>query len=227
MISVVVPAYNEEQTISKCLKVIASQNCELIIVVGGNDKTNQIAKQYGTVLKDKKNIGAGAARNQGAKAAKGDIILFTDGDTIVPQNWIKEYKKVFLNKNVVAAGGIVKPLEGSLLDKLIYGLNQNWLYKLTALIGLYQLSGNNCGYRKKTFLGFDEEMSFLEDTELPMRMKKLGNVKTVGIPVWTSPRRMKKGYFTVWIQFMKAYFNWFILGKKPKKEYFASSKTKH
>lgn len=227
MITVVVLAYNEKNTISKCLKAIAPQECELITVVGGNDGTEKIARKYSRVIKDTACIGAGAARNQGAKAASGEIVLFTDGDTIVPDNWVASYEKIFQDKRVVAAGGVVRPLGGTVFDKLVYKINQDWLYKITALFGFYQLSGNNCGYRKKDFLaagGFDEEMSFLEDSELPFRMKKRGKIVVTSTPVWTSIRRMKKGYFRVWLQFMRAYFEWLVLGKKPSAKYFASAK---
>lgn len=228
MISVVVPAYNEEKTISKCLEVISAQECELIVVVGGTDNTAKVAKKYGKVVLDKKCSGAGPARNIGAKLAKGDVILFTDGDTLVPLNWVEKYNKVFSDENVVAVGGIVKPLEGSLIDRIVYKINQDWFYRLTALVGFYQLSGNNCGYRRKGFLsvgGFDEELTMLEDTELPLRMKALGRIISIGsIFVETSPRRMNEnGYFRVWIKFMGAYLKWFVLGQKPKEKYFASA----
>jgi len=114
MVSVVVPAYNEEDTISRCLEPLAKQNCELIIVVGGSDGTEQIARKYGRVIRDKKNKGAGAARNMGARAARGTVVLFTDADTVVPGNWVSQYKKVFKKKGVVAAGGVVSHWEGVL-----------------------------------------------------------------------------------------------------------------
>ena len=228
MISVVVPAYNERETISKCLKALAAQECELITVVGGSDGTALVAKKYGRVIKDNACRGAGAARNLGATAAKGNVVLFTDGDTLVPENWVKEYAKAFSDKSVVAAGGAVRPLGGSPKDKIVYKINQDWLYRVTAMLGFYQLSGNNCGYRRKEFLalgGFDEEMSMLEDVELPTRAKKMGKVVFVhGAAVETSPRRMrKKGYLAVGVGFLVEYFQWLVLGRKPRRKYFASS----
>jgi len=231
MISVVVPAYNEEKTISKCLSAIAGQDCELITVVGGSDGTAKAAKKYGKVIEDTACKGAGAARNLGAKAAEGSIVLFTDGDTIVPADWVGDYGRVFEDRGVVAAGGAVKPLGGTWVDKAVYKINQDWLYRATAALGFYQLSGNNCGYRRKAFLaekGFDEGMSMLEDTELPARMKKRGRVVfDAGITVSTSPRRMReKGYLRVGAGFIVEYFNWLVLGRKPMRKYFASAKGK-
>ncbi len=229
MISVVVPAYNEKTTISKCLKSIASQNCELIVVVGGDDGTAAIAKKYGKVVKDKSCNGAGPARNQGAKIAKGEIVLFTDGDTLVPENWVASYAHVFADTSVVGVGGIVNRMGGSFVDGIVYRMNQDWLYRLTALFGFYQFSGNNCGYRRKAFLeqnGFDEELTMLEDTELPLRMRKAGKlIFDKSLFVETSPRRMgERGYLRVWLKFMKVYLKWFLLGQKPQEKYFASAK---
>ncbi|MCK4327201.1 MAG: glycosyltransferase [Candidatus Diapherotrites archaeon] len=231
MISVVVPAYNERKTISKCLSAIHPQDCELIVVAGGSDGTAKVAKKYGRVIKDTKCIGAGAARNIGAAAAKGSVVLFTDGDTVVPPGWVEAYREVFRDKQVVAAGGVVEPLGGGVVDGFVFKLNQDWLYRFTAVFGLYQLSGNNCGYRKNEFLaekGFDEGMSMLEDTELPMRMKKRGKVVVDrGICVRTSPRRMREnGYLATGIGFVKEYFSWLVLGRKPRRGYFASAKAK-
>jgi len=233
MITAVVPAYNEEKTISLCLSSLAGQKgCEIITVAGGSDRTAAIAKKYGKVILDKANRGAGHARNLGARAAKGEVVLFTDADTTVSRDWIQSYERVFRDKAVVAAGGIVKPLGGSLIDRIIFFANQDFLYRLTALFGFYQLSGNNCGYRRKELLaagGFDEEMSFLEDTELPLRMKNRGRVVfDPRITVHTSPRRMhKKGYARVWLQFMAAYAAWLVLGRKPRRSYFASAAAKY
>lgn len=227
MISVIVPAYNEEDVISECLEPLAGQDCELIVVVGGSDSTGKIASKYGKVVKDTVNAGAGAARNLGAKAAKGDILLFTDADTVVPKDWVSQYKKVFEKKDVVAAGGVVKPRGGSFVDRIVFKINQDWLYLLASLFGFYQFSGNNCAYRKREFLaagGFDEEMSMLEDTELALR---IGGKKefVASIFVYTSPRRMKAvGYARLWLKFVWEYVRWLVLGKKPKKPYFASAR---
>ncbi len=226
MLSVVVPAYNEEKTISKCLRRLSGQGCEIIIVVGGSDSTAKIAKRYGHVIKDTANRGAGAARNLGAKAAKGDVILFTDADTFVPKSWAKQYAEVFKDKRVVAAGGVVRPIGGGLIDKVMFKVNQDWLYWLGSLVGLYQFSGSNCGYRRKEFLkvgGFDEKMSMLEDTELSFRIKGKKVFKR-DIAVRTSLRRMKKvGYLRLWLRFVLGYVGWLALGRKPKRPYFASA----
>jgi glycosyltransferase involved in cell wall biosynthesis len=232
VISVIVPAYNEEEAIKECLESIKKgtyQDFELITVVGGNDRTFDIASKYGNAFHDNKSKGAGPARNRGAERAKGDILVFTDADGAVNPDWLAKYAEAFKDKRVVAAGGPVRPTNGGIVDKIFFKLNQDWGYRFTAFFRIYQFSGQNCAYRKDVFLkigGFNEKMSMLEDTELSNRMSKKG--KCVHIKdnwVESSPRRFhKKGYLRVLLQFVKNYFVILVLHRLPREAYFASAK---
>jgi glycosyltransferase involved in cell wall biosynthesis len=92
LISVIIPAFNEEKFLGNCLFSLKNQdfNDFEIIVVDNNsrDKTSKIAKKFGVKLVSEKNQGAALARNRGAKEAKGEILAFTDADTILPKNWL-------------------------------------------------------------------------------------------------------------------------------------------
>ena len=91
-ISIVIPAYNEEEAIGRDIDVIkttmdkTSYQYEIIVVDDGcTDKTADIAKKKGAkVLHHPHNKGVGAARKTGIKAAKGDIIVMTDADCTYP-----------------------------------------------------------------------------------------------------------------------------------------------
>ena len=89
MVSVIVPVYNLEKYIEKCISSILSQtyrDIELIIVNDGStDKTEEICKRYqvknkNIVYVSKKNQGQGVARMVGLTKAKGEYVLFVDGD---------------------------------------------------------------------------------------------------------------------------------------------------
>lgn len=92
-ISVIIPVYNMEQYIGKCLDSVINQtleNIEIIVVDdGSNDKSLEICKQYEkkdkriTVV-SKKNKGVSSARNEGLKFATGEYISFID-----PDDWIE------------------------------------------------------------------------------------------------------------------------------------------
>lgn len=88
-ISVIVPIYNAEKYIDRCMKSIYDQtfqDIEIILVNDGSmDKSAEICKEYKAkddrvTFIDKKNEGAGSARNAGIEAAKGDYLAFPDVD---------------------------------------------------------------------------------------------------------------------------------------------------
>ena len=96
-ITVIIPAYNAQKTIKRCLESIVRQENSkiltevLVIDDGSTDDTAQIvnafAKQHGMVrLIQKKNGGVSSARNEGLRQAKGTYIIFCDSDDeIEPQ----------------------------------------------------------------------------------------------------------------------------------------------
>jgi cellulose synthase/poly-beta-1,6-N-acetylglucosamine synthase-like glycosyltransferase len=86
-VSIIIPAYNEDQHIAECLEAIACQDfrgkMEVIVVDDGStDSTGQIALRYPVTLAHlEKNLGKANALNIGIKKAKGDIIIFSDSDS--------------------------------------------------------------------------------------------------------------------------------------------------
>jgi glycosyltransferase involved in cell wall biosynthesis len=86
LISVIVPAYNEEKRIEQTLKDYfeglnaSGRDFELIIVCDGKDSTAKLARPYGKVLEFSHRLGKGGGVLEGFKAAKGVIIGFTDAD---------------------------------------------------------------------------------------------------------------------------------------------------
>ena len=95
-ISIIIPAYNSEETIERCLEKIIneSKNFESEIIVvddNSNDRTAEIVKKFKSVklIKLSKNKGAGNARNTGAKIAKYETLCFVDSDIVISANSIE------------------------------------------------------------------------------------------------------------------------------------------
>jgi glycosyltransferase involved in cell wall biosynthesis len=112
-ISIVIPVYNEEDTLAACLEAIAVQTVEPleVIVVDNNstDGTVRIAQRYPFVkLLTEKNQGVVYARNRGFNAARGDVIGRIDADTLLSPNWVANVQKVFEDGTVSAASGSVR-----------------------------------------------------------------------------------------------------------------------
>ncbi len=114
-ISVIVPVYNAEKAIAKCihslLNLIYPSDGYEIIVVDNNctDNSIKIVKDMSKnfVIKIIKCLKKGSyvARNLGAKHAKGEILAFTDSDCEVACNWLQTIEKRFKNRNIVALQG--------------------------------------------------------------------------------------------------------------------------
>jgi glycosyltransferase involved in cell wall biosynthesis len=110
-ISIVVPVYNEEDTISDCLDAIFRQTvaADEVIVVDNNstDGTATLLDGYREriVLLHEPRQGTCYARNTGLDAAKGELICRIDADTQLPERWVENVLGVFADDTVHAVTG--------------------------------------------------------------------------------------------------------------------------
>lgn len=99
LISVIVPAYNVEEYLPRCLECLSRQtyrNLEIILVDDGStDSTGRICDDYAAsdprarVIHHENNIGLWAARNTGQDAATGEYLWFPDGDDYFHKDIVK------------------------------------------------------------------------------------------------------------------------------------------
>jgi len=98
MISVIIPTYNEKLDLEKCIESLGAQSYpdfEIIVVDDGSvDTTSQMLRSASKTLPgfkyfEQKHQGAGAARNLGAKHARGEILVFVDADMTFDKNFLK------------------------------------------------------------------------------------------------------------------------------------------
>ena len=84
LVSVVIPAYNEEAALPGCLGTLGRQtytNLEIIIVDDGStDRSREVARRFPVRLLEAQHLGPAAARNRGAREAKGELLVFVDAD---------------------------------------------------------------------------------------------------------------------------------------------------
>ncbi|MDO4197477.1 MAG: glycosyltransferase family A protein [Erysipelotrichaceae bacterium] len=103
MISVIIPVYNVEKYIEKCLDSILDQDFsdyELLLIDDGSiDKSVEIIKEYmkdKTVnyrLIEKENGGQSSTRNLGIRESKGDLICFVDSDDVICKDYLSSLYK--------------------------------------------------------------------------------------------------------------------------------------
>lgn len=102
-VSIIVPIYNAEKFIKKCIESILNQsykNLELILVNDGSkDNSSKIINQYKNNKRvnifTQKNHGAAYTRNFGLKQATGKYVTFIDSDDFIDKDYIEKYVKSF------------------------------------------------------------------------------------------------------------------------------------
>ena len=113
MISVIIPSYNSENTIERCLYSLTTQSYrgeyEIILADSSEDNTSYIVKtnypQIQLIHFDQK-TDPGTARNAGIDRAKGELIAFIDSDCIATSNWLERIAEAHASKYRVV-GGVV------------------------------------------------------------------------------------------------------------------------
>ena len=187
LVSVIIPAYNEEETIAKTIKSVLKSDYpdfEIIIVDDGStDKTLEIAKRFeGQKIRifHKENGGKGSALNFGIKKAKGKIIFTMDADTTVDPKSMKNMVRFFKDKNVMSVSpAIIIDKPRNILQRVQYMeyLLGIFLRKAFAsLKSIYITPGAFSAYRKYFFDkhgGFDEG-NVTEDLEMALRIQYSG-----------------------------------------------------
>ncbi|MFO8183958.1 MAG: glycosyltransferase family 2 protein [Candidatus Aegiribacteria sp.] len=107
-ISVIIPAFNAQSTIGKCLDSVAVQNpapLEIIVVDDcSNDTTAEIAAERRTrVIRCDRRSGPAVARNRGAESARGNILLFLDADVTIPPDLSRKILDILKEEDSMAA----------------------------------------------------------------------------------------------------------------------------
>lgn len=105
-VSIVIPAYNEEKDLGKCLFSLKKQNfagkMEIIVVDDGStDKTIDVARRYNVKVLTQSHGGPGKARNLGAKKAKGEILVFVDSDMYFDKNYVKNLVLPLMKEDII------------------------------------------------------------------------------------------------------------------------------
>jgi len=113
-VSIVIPAYNAEKILGKCLRAVCGQDVpqrdvEVIVVDDGStDATPEVAESFGVRVLRRPNGGAGAARNAGWRAAKGEWVAFTDSDCMPARSWLRALVNAAETKATTAVGAAGK-----------------------------------------------------------------------------------------------------------------------
>ena len=185
-ISVIIPAYNAGGALRACLDALLVQTIlpnEVIVVNDGSaDDTVRVAESYSSVvLLSQSNQGPAKARNEGARHAKGDIIVFLDSDCVPEKDWLEEMIKPFGKGNVVGVQGAYKSKQTNMVSRFDQ-IDIEYRYeRMKRSAKLDWIGSYSAAYRKNIFLdekGFDETFPRAsgEDAEFSYRLSEKGHL---------------------------------------------------
>jgi glycosyltransferase involved in cell wall biosynthesis len=219
-ISVIIPTLNEEKLLGGCLGLFTNEihrefEIEIIISDGGStDATLSIASYYTDRIALHEDIlrrqTIAEGRNMGEKIASGDILVFLNADTRIPQT-IDFFKRIVTlfsdDKSLVALAVKVEiiPEERKLSDMLFHGFFNQYV-RLINLFGMGMGRGECQIVRHTAFdaiEGYNNNLAAGEDFDFYRRLHSIGKVKFDSrLLVYESPRRYRKyGY-------VKVYYDW-------------------
>ncbi len=228
MVSVVIPAYNEEAFLPATLESLSKQKTShefevLVVDNASTDRTPEIVQSFASVLPVRlireNRKGRGQARATGFEQARGEIVLSTDADVIVPSDWIEKMTAPFVDTKVVGTASLLITHDLSSFDNWVYGVG-DWLYMWInrAFIGNHTVVGCSFGIRRSTYNavgGFQVDLRAQEDVELGWKLRKAGKVVLVpGVRPLVSGRRFRSGVLQGFFEYGWVLFKIGVLGKK-------------
>lgn len=218
MLSIIIPTLNEEKYLPRLLDSIKKQDFfdyEIIVSDAGSiDKTLEIALNYKCrVIKG----GLPAkGKNQGAKAAKGDLLLFLDADTILPEDFLKINLKEFKRRKLQIAGFLISSFEKNRkitnwLFNLFYNFPIIFWEKIIPHAAIAILISKDV-FEKIN--GFDENIILAEDHDLTRRAAKFGRYGILKkCKVLTSERRFRKdGWIKTYLKYIYTELHMIFIG---------------
>ncbi len=195
MLSVVIPAWNEERYVGATVRSIIESADEIgvhhevtVVDDASDDGTSDAARDAGAQVLRVENRQIAATRNAGGWAARGDLLLFVDADTIVNPASLDEAVEHLAMGAI--GGGAPMRFDGQIprYAKMLTPV-ANGLYRAVGL-----MSGAFMYCRRDAFEsigGFDEQMYAAEEADFARRLRKRGRITVVRTPVVTSGRKLR------------------------------------
>ncbi|WP_159467671.1 glycosyltransferase family 2 protein [Dyadobacter sp. 3J3] len=218
-VSVVIPAWNEENNIYRTLSSISASSTKYkveLVVINNNstDGTQNVLDNLGVINYMQREQGTPFARQMGLDLAKGKYHLCADSDTFYPPDWIDcMVEPMVKNEGITGVYGnyaFIPPQENGrfglwVYEKMarvmieirkknreylnVYGFNMGFITEVGRTTGGFKVSGSRI---YANIVGSDYENE-AEDGRMALNLKKAGNLKMVTsskATVYTSPRRL-------------------------------------
>lgn len=198
--SIIIPVYNAEQTLSRCLNSIIRQtlsNFEVLIINDGSvDNSNEICSHYAKnderfKLLNQKNAGPSIARNRGLDSAIGKYVVFIDSDDFVEPNFLECIKEAFLNSEteVLFMGYNCYSSQGELVKQCIPNINSQNYFETIVMLSDDDMLGYTWikSFTRKVIgnIRFPENVDLFEDEIFTCKvLKKCTKINAVTKPLY-------------------------------------------
>ena len=228
-ISVIIPARNESEHIERCLLALARQkntpSFEVVVVDNAStDDTSGLVRQFAArhpelplrLLSEPK-PGRGGARAKGFAAARGQLLLSTDADTVVPEHWVAGLAHALSSKNCVAVTGSCVVVDCR--PRTNFAINNSMRLGMRSyriIVGHWWLTGSNFGIKRSAYEqagGFDPAIRDQEDLELSWRVQHVGRIRFLParLSVTTAGDRFQRGTLHGLWPYVRTYIGRFVL----------------
>ena len=228
-VSVIIPVYNRPIQVVDCIKSIQNQDYDdkesVVVDDGSTDNTWDVLKKIPglRLIRPKKRMGPGAARNTGVKASKGKILVFLDSDCLAAKNnWLMNHVKAHELVDDRIVSGIVKGIHNTYGGAVFSYVNWSMFMGKKGVIARTYVPLANLSVSRSTFnrIGlFDTTMPIYEDVDWSYRV----NAKNIDFKlidnaiVYHKDREGLKNVF----KHQKQFGEWTIILRKryPKSQY--------
>jgi len=212
LVSVVIPALGEEDYLPGLLQSIENQTYRSIEVIVADsssspskEKTEEICREYGARYVFVPKLNVAHARNEGARAASGEILCFVDADCVMSPEYIEKMVEALTEDETVLAHGGDPTIEDSLFQTITI-IGRSWLKPV------WQTSGRGICIWKDAFWeigGYDESLDptlgYREDIDLGKRVQEYfgpGSIKFLrGVYIGESARRIRQLGRAPWMKY--------------------------
>jgi len=219
-ITFLVPAYNEEKNIERCLKSILNLNYPkdklkvIVIDDGSTDNTAKIVRKFKKVkLIRQKNSGKAAAINNGLKHVRTELVACMDADSFPDKNYLLRMIGFIEKKSVAAVTPAMKVLNTDSIFQKIQWVEYVWAIFLRKIFSFfdcqYVTPGPGSIYKKEVLEkigGFDEN-NLTEDMEIAFRIVDHGYKieNSINAYVYTNAPENFKGLFNQRLRWYRGY----------------------
>ncbi len=223
LVSVIVPTWNEAKCLPALLESLRAQArppVEILVADSGStDGTQELARAKGAIVLEGERKGPGEGRNRGARAARGDLLVFVDADCIVPRDLIEAIVAAADASDVIGGATGFVPAQGTLAERALFLLANGYQRALT-LWGYPHNAGFCFFFRRSAFEalgGIRDEMLLNETHDIALRSRTLGRFVILPQRVQTSMRRFRTyGYLrTILKEYIASTVLFYATGRTP------------